>query len=89
MIYRNTINEVENCISKIINVLEGNTSDSVEQELNKLLSSLREDKKKLREDTQLFIRNQTSRMARNLPDMIWSDRDNAEKIANDAVWKMN
>jgi len=84
-IYRNTIIEVEKSIENIINILDKGSSDEIEQEFNKLLSKIRESKKGLREDMQIFIRNQSIRMGRSLPDMIWADKNNAEAIANKQV----
>ena len=85
-VIRNTIFEIEKNIEIIINNLEKCDNEEEIRCINNLLSSLRERKNNIRRDISDFIKFKTDKLGKNLPDVIWANRNNQDAV-NEAVQK--
>ena len=70
--------------AKAISNLSG--ADNVSQKLNALLETIHNYKSSIRSEMQNYIESQKVIIARDLPDLIWQNRDNQDAI-NDAIGK--
>lgn len=79
-VLRNALFEIDRSLAVIIEELSQGEQSKAIQDINDVLNMLREQKVNLRKDMQSYIERKASRLAKNLPDMIWQNKDNQEKI---------
>ena len=67
-------------IRKIIKALSDESQDKVIAELNELLAEIRNYKTNLRHNMKDFIKIETSKLSKVLPDMIWMKREDTDEV---------
>lgn len=71
MVMHNSILEIEKILEKIINLIKGESTDDVNS-IQKIIDCLRVQEKEIREGMSEFVYRKSSRLARELPDELWS-----------------
>lgn len=67
-------------IHRIIEALTNESQDKVVNELNELLAEIRNYRITLRHNMKDYIRLQTSKMSKSLPEKIWANRENPDNV---------
>ena len=71
VVMHNSILEIEKILEKIINIINDESTDDVNS-TQKIIDCLRVQEKEIREGMSEFVYRKSSRLARELPDEIWS-----------------
>lgn len=80
VVLRNAVTELEKALENIIDKLSKEDDSQGMQQLNEILNLLREQKIGLRKNMQAYIERRAGRLATTLPDMIWDNREEQDKI---------
>lgn len=78
MIMGNTVQEIERALEQLIRVMDAGDTDELGK-IRRMLDTLRKRKSALRSHMQEYIGSKTSRLGRELPSLIWSHKDDADK----------
>lgn len=81
-ILRRSILEIERHLDVIINELGKGEADVDIQAMNEFLENIREEKKTAQQEIISFIERRSSRMAKELPHMIWEHRSEGQEAIN-------
>ena len=79
-ILRNAIREIENNLGAIIKIIEGQENSALIKKMNEVLETFNRQKMSMRSQINRFIDMRAEMLASTLPQTIWSNRSNTEKL---------
>ena len=79
-ILRNAIREIENSLNAIIKIVEGQENSALIKKMNEVLEAFNQQKMSIRSQINRFIDMRAEMLASTLPQTIWSNRSNTDKL---------
>ena len=87
-ILRNAIREIENSLNAIIKIVEGQENSALIKKMNEVLEAFNQQKMSIRSQINRFIDMRAEMLASTLPQTIWSNRSNTDKLSKRLTTKV-